>query len=234
MVGMIAGFCKTWWRHQMETFSALLAHCVGNSPVTGEFPAQRPVTRSFAVFFDLHLNKRLSKQSWGWWFETSSRTLCRHCNEIRSEAPIIALQCFHGNAFRHTALTLRKGNNVGAANETCRIYHERNVYISWDLGGVYNVILFYFSFRQIAHCYRDENMLLQQFEHPSWKNMEYTRCTVRCRYYAVNFLQNAHKKHPITRPLGRAMGCLLYVKTPMDILPQSLKWRNIMLYWTAW
>ena len=37
---------------------------------TGEFPAQRPVTRSFDVFFDLHLNKWLSKQSWGWWFET--------------------------------------------------------------------------------------------------------------------------------------------------------------------
>ena len=46
----------------METFSALLAICAGNSPATGEFPAQKPVTRSFDVFFDLHLNKRLSKQ----------------------------------------------------------------------------------------------------------------------------------------------------------------------------
>ena len=54
----------------METFSALLAICAENSPVTGEFPTQRPVTRSFDVFFDLRLNKRLSKQSWGWWFET--------------------------------------------------------------------------------------------------------------------------------------------------------------------
>ena len=35
---------------------------------TGEFPAQRPMTWSFDVFFDLRLNKRLSKQSWGWWF----------------------------------------------------------------------------------------------------------------------------------------------------------------------
>ena len=57
-------------RHQMETFSALLALCERNSPVTGEFPAQRPVTRSLDIFFDLRLNKRLSKQSWGWWFET--------------------------------------------------------------------------------------------------------------------------------------------------------------------
>ena len=49
-----------WWRHQLETFSALLASCAGNSPVSGEFPAQKPVTRSFDVFFDLRLNKRLS------------------------------------------------------------------------------------------------------------------------------------------------------------------------------
>ena len=49
----------------METFSALLAICAGNSPVPGEFPAQRPVTQSFDIFFDLRRNKRLSKQSWG-------------------------------------------------------------------------------------------------------------------------------------------------------------------------
>ena len=66
--------------HQMETFSALLAICAGNSPVTGEFPTQRPVTRSFDVFFDLRLNKRLSEYSWGWWFETPSRPFWRHCN----------------------------------------------------------------------------------------------------------------------------------------------------------
>ena len=61
-----------WWRHQMKTFSALLAICAGNSPVTGVFPAQKPVTRSFDVFFDLRSNKRLSKQPWGWRFETPS------------------------------------------------------------------------------------------------------------------------------------------------------------------
>ena len=74
------GHCNSWWRHQMETFSALLAICAGNSPVPGEFPTQRSVTRSFDVFFDLHPNKRLSKQSWGWWFETLSWSLWRHCN----------------------------------------------------------------------------------------------------------------------------------------------------------
>ena len=76
----MVGFGLSWWRHQMEIFSALLAICAGNSPVPGEFPAQRPVTRSFDIFFDLRLNKQLSKQSWGWLFETLSWSLWRHCN----------------------------------------------------------------------------------------------------------------------------------------------------------
>ena len=50
--------------------------CEGNSPVTGEFPSQRTVTRSF-VFFDLHLNNRLSKPSRRRWFETQSLPLWR-------------------------------------------------------------------------------------------------------------------------------------------------------------
>ena len=54
----------------------------GNSPVIGEFPAQRPVTRRFDVFFDLRLNKRLSKQSWGWWSATPLGSLWRHCNTV--------------------------------------------------------------------------------------------------------------------------------------------------------
>ena len=69
---------RSWWRHQMETFSALLAICAGNSPVSGEFPAQRPVTQSSDVFFDVRLIKRLSKHSRGWWFETLSHPLWRH------------------------------------------------------------------------------------------------------------------------------------------------------------
>ena len=71
---------QTWWHHQMETFSALLDLCAGNSLVIGEFLAQRPVTQSFDVFFDMRLNERLSKQSWGWWFETPSCPLWCHNN----------------------------------------------------------------------------------------------------------------------------------------------------------
>ena len=80
-------FGISWWRHQMETFSALLAICAENSLVPGEFPAQRPVTLSFDVSFDLRLNKRLSKQWWGWWFETLSHPLWRHRNVFLKSLP---------------------------------------------------------------------------------------------------------------------------------------------------
>ena len=70
------------WRHQMESFSALLALCEGNPSVTGGFLSQRPVMQSFDVFFDLRMNKRLNKQPRPrhWWFETPPRSLWRHCN----------------------------------------------------------------------------------------------------------------------------------------------------------
>ena len=73
----------SWSRHPMETFSALPAFCVGSSPVTGEFPSQRPVTRIFDVFFDLRLNQQLCKQWRRRWFETQSCSLWRHCNGTR-------------------------------------------------------------------------------------------------------------------------------------------------------
>ena len=63
---------RPWWRHQMETFSALLALCAGNSPVPGEFPTLRPVTPRFDVFF---------------W-----RPLWRHCNAI-----VDSLNCKSGD-----------------------------------------------------------------------------------------------------------------------------------------
>ena len=78
------GFKKVGWVILLHRHVAIYddvikwTHC----PVPGEFPAQRPVTRSFNVFFDLRLNKRLSKQSWGWWFETLPYPLWRHCNEV--------------------------------------------------------------------------------------------------------------------------------------------------------
>ena len=63
------------WKH-----FRIIGHLCGE--ITGQrwIPSQRPVTRSFDVFFDLRPNKLLSKQSWCWWFETLSRPLWRHCN----------------------------------------------------------------------------------------------------------------------------------------------------------
>ena len=71
-------------------FYTLLAICVGNSPVTGEFPTQWPVMRSFGGFFlYLCLNKRLSKQWWRWWFETPSCSLWRDCNGYLCPSPLL-------------------------------------------------------------------------------------------------------------------------------------------------
>ena len=67
----------------METLSALPAFWSGNSPVTGEIPSERSVTRSSDVSLICALNKRLSKQSWGWWLETLPCPLWRHCNNIK-------------------------------------------------------------------------------------------------------------------------------------------------------
>ena len=61
----------TWWRHQMEIFSGLLALCARNSPATGECPSQRPLTRSFDAFFVLRLSKRVNNPGAG--------NLGRHC-----------------------------------------------------------------------------------------------------------------------------------------------------------
>ena len=69
---------SAWWRHQIETLSALPALCARDSAV----PSQRPVTRSFDFFFVICTGKGLSKQLKRRWFETPSRSLWRHCNGL--------------------------------------------------------------------------------------------------------------------------------------------------------
>ena len=86
--GLIQSICNSSHTQIMMTSSnANIFHVTGHlcrdSPITSEFPAQRPATRSFPVFFDLHLNKRLCKQWWGWWFEMPSCQLIRHCNDCK-------------------------------------------------------------------------------------------------------------------------------------------------------
>ena len=136
------------WRHQMETYSVLLAICVGNSSVTGEFPAQKPVKRSFDVFFNLRLNKRLSKQWRGWWFETQPCPLWRHCNDFALEAQLTVSngwfrQVLHGeqatspgyNDFTKCALMTTYGDidlgqhcsANGSLPEQMMTYHQRDL-----------------------------------------------------------------------------------------------------------
>ena len=80
--------------------------------VPGEFPAQRPVTRSFDVFFDLRLSKRLRKQSWGWWFEPPTWSLWRQCNDIT------VISSKRHRSLYHTSKK-RRGTCVGC-RMTCR------------------------------------------------------------------------------------------------------------------
>ena len=82
----------------------------GNSPVTGKFPSHRPVTRSFDVFFDLRLNKRLSKQPRRRWCETPSQSLWCHCNVVSNSDPVIFRR-----STRHSCpiLNLWNGSNWG-------------------------------------------------------------------------------------------------------------------------
>ena len=104
----------------METFSALLALCAGNWPVTGELPAQRPVMLSFDVFFDLRLNKRLSNNS-----ETGD--LRRHYThyDVTVIMPAGSLDLEHWNKFQwnsshNTNLCYRKPR----APNSGRIYSD--------------------------------------------------------------------------------------------------------------
>ena len=83
---------------------------------------QRPVTRSFDVFFDLRLNKPLNKQWWGWWFETLSRPLWRHCNDVTSHKHwITGLQVlFNGNSPGHCLCLKNLGGRLSIKTPSCQ------------------------------------------------------------------------------------------------------------------
>ena len=108
-----------------------MAICAENSQVTGEFSAQRPVTRSFDVFFDLRLNKRLSKQSWGWWFETPSSPLWRHCN-VRVLGEMLSFQGGIGNPIVEIRRSYdRLISTMGFAE--CLLLPSRDTLFTWPL-----------------------------------------------------------------------------------------------------
>ena len=73
-------FTMSWWLHQIETFSVLLAICAANSPVTGKFPALKPVAWSFDFFICAWINGWVNNREAGDLRRTPSRPLWRHCN----------------------------------------------------------------------------------------------------------------------------------------------------------
>ena len=115
----------------METFSGLLALYAGNSPVTGKFPSQRPVTWSFDVFFDLRLNKRLSKQSRRWWFEMPWCSLGCHCNAYLSNGvgPSVGS---HTTVFK-LVLAINQFEWSMILTQSITVSHEISLAIQWPM-----------------------------------------------------------------------------------------------------
>ena len=97
----------------------------------GEVPTQRPVTRSFDVFFDLRLNKRLSKQPWGWWFEAPSWSLWRQYNECAMKVSLYQV-C---ELKKSTSLLASQYNPIAnpVMVSTVRFYDRNELYGSPDV-----------------------------------------------------------------------------------------------------
>ena len=96
------------WSHDQFIHYSLHVDIIG-SYFHFKFPSQRPVTRSFDVFIDLRMNKWLSEQSWGWWFEMPSRSLWRHCNDNASLTYLcIYYGATHVKLFTHTEYSLTR------------------------------------------------------------------------------------------------------------------------------
>ena len=111
----------------METFSASLAHCTGNSPVTGEFPSQRPVARSFDIFFDMHLNKRVSELSKPWWFKTPSSSLWRHYDDAHFESFFL----FQGDTGSQVRNCKREAYDDQKWELTLQNLNEHVIHVGW-------------------------------------------------------------------------------------------------------
>ena len=161
----------------METFSALLAICEGNSPVPGEFPTQRPVTRSFDVFFDLRLNKRMSKQSWGWWFETLPSPFWRQNNgypatERRSRRATLLVRHFVAGAQRD-ARVLHCKNPVHSPGTPIRLNGYPGCY--WWL--------YTLRQRQNGRCFEDTIFKCISFNENCCISMHITtKIVAKCKY----------------------------------------------------
>ena len=125
----------------METFSALLALCAGNSPVTGEFPHEGQWRRVLMFSLICALNKQLSKQSWGWWFETPSCPLWRQCNGLPLQPVYFMIYFIHSASHavinnemrRVSALRPRRNQQNFADDIFKRIFFNETVLISINI-----------------------------------------------------------------------------------------------------
>ena len=149
-IWLISNAAKCTSHLSMMTFSALLAICAGNSLVTDKFPSQRPVTRSFGVFFDLYLNKPLIKRLWGWWVETPSRSLWRHCNVglggwymllIENEMLICSQRC----TFRTQAIISRNPGPRSAMGKSASFPDEPLTVLEICLNNIFSLQLKLFT-----------------------------------------------------------------------------------------
>ena len=115
-------------------------------------PARRPGTWNFDVFFDLRLNKRLSNQSWGWWFETPSRPLRRHCNTL-SVFLLLSNHYLNQSGFMSTDRQATSYTDIWILN----IFLKKLVYYLFQNGGYFlrtphsNLLLFH----RWRHVYRE-------------------------------------------------------------------------------
>ena len=128
---------------------------------TGEFPSQRPVTRSFDVFFDLRPNKRLSKQPWGWWFQTPSWSLWRQCNDLHR------LDCVTGCQYsslkvasvRHNPFRLKTNTmmNLGERQTSKQVPYSRSLihsatHVICQVNLITNFLSFLMSLVIVINC----------------------------------------------------------------------------------
>ena len=163
-----------WWRHQMETFSALLAICAGNSPVPGEFPAQRPVTRSFDVFFDLRLNN-------DWVNNREAGDLRRYRAHYDVIVMIIRPQCVVPREYINSGVEF-ESYFTRPSPPVSRWYWLRP-YGNCVIDGTTEVKTLFCLLIQ-GHCPFMEYDLSREFE------LDCLRCIVQPRYNRVNILQN--------------------------------------------
>ena len=187
--------------HQMDTSSALLSLCEGNPPVTGGFLSQRPVTQSFGVFFDLCMNKILSKRKIRQWCETSSRSLWRHCNVAITFSPM--------------------NGNRESLYKLCRHMYHRILFLSYT----FIHIAIFANTIQIKHFFTilmsliinfdaiDNDQLNQQLNISNRIDHNDVKWASRCLYLELEWLFNRFSKLTIKHQSSTGMAGHLWEST---------------------